>query len=101
MMKHRPRLRAAVSDTAAVARATLEYSDILITLCLCVKLAGPSKDNVRACAQALAVRVRENHSVYRLNQIIQANDPFTMFLSLRREVNAINARIGLPADTFL
>lgn len=101
MTNRRPSLGAAVADCAAVGRATEEYADILITLTLCVKLNGPFKNAVRACALALMVRVRESHSLYRLNRIVNASDPFVEFSAMRAEVNRINARIGLPADTFL
>ena len=52
-LKHRlPELEASI-DPAALRAATDEYSDLLLTLCLCMKMAGPTRANVRACATEL------------------------------------------------
>ncbi len=51
-LKHRlPELEASI-DPAASRAAADEYSD-LPTLCLCMKMAGPTRANVRACASEL------------------------------------------------
>ncbi len=49
-LKHQlPELEASI-DPAALRAAADEYSDLLLTLCLCMKMAGPTRANVRACA---------------------------------------------------
>ncbi|WP_440310801.1 DUF7740 domain-containing protein, partial [Klebsiella quasipneumoniae] len=49
-LKHRlPELETSI-DPAALRAAADEYSDLLLTLCLCMKMAGPTRANVRACA---------------------------------------------------
>ncbi len=48
-LKHRlPELEACI-DPAALRAAADEYSDLLLTLCLCMKIAGPTR---RTCAPA-------------------------------------------------
>lgn len=56
-LKHRlPELEASI-DPAALRAAADEYSDLLLTLCLCMKMAGPTRANVRACATELKKRL--------------------------------------------
>ncbi len=53
-LKHRlPELEASIDPAALRAAAADEYSDLLLTLCLCMKMAGPTRANMRACASEL------------------------------------------------
>ena len=68
-LKHRlPELEASI-DPAALRAAADEYSDLLLTLCLCMKMAGPTRANVRACASELKKRLTTWHSHKELNAI--------------------------------
>ncbi|EPG9948196.1 hypothetical protein WJF66_002631 [Klebsiella aerogenes] len=40
-------------DPAVLNAAADEYADMLITLCLCMKMAGPTRANIRGCAVKL------------------------------------------------
>ncbi|EIZ2209943.1 hypothetical protein MSU89_001923 [Cronobacter sakazakii] len=88
-------------DPAVLKKASDEYSDLLITMCLCMKLAGPTRANVTACARALKTRLTTWHSQKELDAIIKAWDPVGYFLGLRREANEAAASYGEPADTFI
>ncbi|WP_406549478.1 hypothetical protein ACETRY_04575 [Cronobacter malonaticus] len=82
-------------------RATDEYADLLITMCLCMRIVGPTRANVKACALALKQRLKTRHSQQKLGGILRSPDPVGQFLTLRREVNRENAKVGIPADQFL
>lgn len=40
-------------DPSVLNAAADEYADLMLTMCLCMKLAGPTRANIRACALAL------------------------------------------------
>ncbi|EOI3450905.1 hypothetical protein ACMSWQ_000766 [Cronobacter sakazakii] len=88
-------------DPAVLNAAADEYADMLITLCLCMKMDGPTRANVTACARALKTRLTTWHSQKELDAIIKAWDPVGYFLGLRREANEAAASYGEPADTFI
>ncbi|ELY4417442.1 hypothetical protein SM092_001485 [Cronobacter sakazakii] len=88
-------------DPAVLNAAADEYADMLITLCLCMKMGGPTRANVTACARALKTRLTTWHSQKELDAIIKAWDPVGYFLGLRREANEAAASYGEPADTFI
>ena len=74
-LKHRlPELEASI-DPAALRAAADEYSDLLLTLCLCMKMAGPTRENLRACATELKKRLTTWHSQKELNAILSSWDP--------------------------
>ena len=71
-LKHRlPELEASI-DPAALRTATDEHSDLLLTMCLCMKIAGPTRANVRACATELKRRLTTWHSQKELNAILSS-----------------------------
>lgn len=100
-LKHRlPELEASI-EPAALRAAADEYSDLLLTLCLCMKIAGPTRANVRACATALKARLTTWHSQKELNAILSSWDPVGYVLGLRREANRVAASNGDPIDVFV
>lgn len=100
-LKHRlPELEASIAP-AALRAAADEYSDLLLTLCLCMKMAGPTRANVRACATALKGRLTTKHSQKELNAILSSWDPVGYALGLRREANRAAASNGDPIDVFV
>jgi hypothetical protein len=77
-LKHRlPELEASI-DPAALRAAADEYSDLLLTLCLCMKMAGPTRANVRACASELKKRLTTWHSQSSM-QFCPVGIPLAMF----------------------
>lgn len=100
-LKHRlPELEASI-DPAALRVAADEYSDLLLTLCLCMNMAGPTRANVRACATALKKRMTTWHSQKELNAILSSWDPVGYVLGLRREANDNARAAGDPVDVFV
>ncbi|MGK3603624.1 DUF7740 domain-containing protein [Klebsiella variicola] len=100
-LKHRlPELEASI-DPAALRAAADEYSDLLLTLCLCMKMAGPTRANVRACASELKKRMTTWHSHKELNAILSSWDPVGYVLGLRREANDNARAAGYPVDVFV
>ncbi|HHS9967658.1 TPA: hypothetical protein ACTW6G_002936 [Raoultella ornithinolytica] len=87
-------------DPALLNAAADEYADMLITLCLCMKMAGPTRANIRGCASQLKKRLVTCHSQHALNSILSSWDPVGAFLSLRREANEAAAAHGDPKDVF-
>lgn len=98
-LKHRlPELEASI-DPAALRAAADEYSDLLLTLCLCMKMAGPTRANVCACASS---KTPDNwHSHKELNAILSSWDPVGYVLGLRREANDNARAAGDPVDVFV
>lgn len=88
-------------DPAVLNAAADEYADLMLTMCLCMKMAGTTRANIRACALALKQRLVTCHSKQALDSILNSWDPVGQFLSMRREVNTASARYGEPADTFM
>lgn len=100
-LKHRlPELEASI-DQAALRKAADEYSDLLLTLCLCMKVSGPTRSSIRACATALKMRLTTWHSQKELNAILSNWDPVGYVLGLRREANEAARSVGDPIDTFV
>ncbi|WP_281083949.1 hypothetical protein [Klebsiella quasivariicola] len=100
-LKHRlPELEASISPEA-LRLAADEYSDLLITLCLCMKLSGPTRKNIRACATQLKSRLTTWHSQKELKAILTSWDPVGYVLGLRREANEAAASVGEPKDIFI
>ncbi|HGY4335856.1 TPA: hypothetical protein ACNVZT_004159 [Klebsiella aerogenes] len=100
-LKHRlPELEASI-DPAALRAAADEYSDLLLTLCLCMKMAGPTRENLRACATELKKRLTTWHSQKELNAIQSSWDPVGYVLGLRREANDNARAAGDPVDVFV
>ncbi|HCB0667884.1 TPA: hypothetical protein MYM15_000949 [Klebsiella variicola subsp. variicola] len=100
-LKHQlPELEASI-DPAALRAATDEYSDLLLTLCLCMKMAGPTRANVRACTTELKKRLTTWHSQKELNAILSSWDPVGYVLGLRREANDNARAAGDPVDVFV
>ena len=100
-LKHKlPEIQSRIDD-AELAAAADEYADLLITLCLCMKMAGPTRSNIRACSIALKQRIVTCHSQNTLETILNSWDPVGQFLGLRREVNQAAAAHGDPADVFI
>lgn len=100
-LKHQlPELEASI-DPAALRAAADEYSDLLLTLCLCMKMAGPTRANVRACATELKKRLTTWHSQKELNAILSCWDPVGYVLGLRREANDNARAVGDPVDVFV
>lgn len=99
--KHRlPELESSI-DPVALRTATDEYSDLLLTLSLCMKMAGPIRANVRACATELKKCLTTWHSQKELNAILSSWDPVGYVLGLRREANDNARAAGDPADVFV
>lgn len=88
-------------DPVMLAAAADEYADLLITMCLCMKLSGPTRANIRGCAALLKKRLVTRHSQSALDSILNSWDPVGQFLSLRREANEAAASHGEPADYFI
>lgn len=100
-LKHKlPELQKRIGD-AELAVSADEYADLLITLCLCMKMAGPTRSNIRACSLALKQRLVTCHSQNALDSILSSWDPVGQFLSLRREANQAASAHGDPADVFI
>jgi hypothetical protein len=94
-LKHRlPELEASI-DPAALRAAADEYSDLLLTLCLCMKMAGPTRANVRACATELKKRLTTWHSQKELNAILSSWDPVGYVLGLRRKRTTTRAQLAI------
>lgn len=62
-------------DQAVLNAAADEYADLMLTMCLCMKLAGPTRANIRACALALKQRLVTCHSKQALDSILNSWDP--------------------------
>ena len=90
-----------IADPAVLSAAADEYADLLITMCLCMKLAGPTRENITSCAGAIKERLITAHSQRVLREILRAPDPVGCFLGLRREANEAAANYGEPADHFI
>ncbi|PQH12718.1 DUF7740 domain-containing protein [Raoultella ornithinolytica] len=88
-------------DPAVLEAAADEYADMLITLCLCMKMAGPTRANIGACVIALKKRLVTCHSQNAINEILTSWDPVGAFLSLRREANEAAASHGDQTDVFV
>ncbi|EPM9380759.1 hypothetical protein ACTT3K_003763 [Klebsiella aerogenes] len=88
-------------DRAVLNAAADEYADMLITLCLCMKMAGPTRANIRGCAIKLKERLVTCHSRNALDAILNSWDPVGAFLSLRREANEAALSHGDPIDVFV
>lgn len=88
-------------DPAVLAASADEYADLLITMCLCMRLAGLTRANITACAKELRKRFVTCHSINTLDSIITSWDPVGAFLSIRREANEAAASYGEPADKFI
>lgn len=100
-LKHRlPELEATI-DPDELKRAAEEYSDLLITMMLCMKISGPTRKNIRACAMHLSKRLTTWHSKKELNAILNSWDPVGYVLGLRREANDAAASVGDPIDVFV
>lgn len=100
-LKHRlPEIEAGINPEALRAAAD-EYSDMLLTLCLCMKISGPNRANVRTCAAELKKRLTTWHSQKELQAILSSWDPVGYVLGLRREANEAAAAHGDPIDTFV
>lgn len=99
-IKHQLQKMEAAIDQETLRRASDEYADLLLTMCLCMKIAGPTRANVRACSVALKQRLVTCHSQNALNQILNSWDPVGCFLGMRREANEAAATFGEPADSF-
>ena len=100
-LKHRLQELEASIEPAALRAAADEYSDLLLTLCLCMKMAGPTRGTVRACATALKGRLTTWHSQKELSAILSSWDPVGYVLGLRREANRAAASNGDPIDVFV
>lgn len=100
-LKHRLSELEASIDPAALRTATDKYSDLLLTMCLCMKIAGPTRANVRACATELKRRLTIWHSQKELNAILSSWDPVGYVLGLRREANDNAHAAGDPVDVFV
>ncbi len=74
---------------------------LLLTLCLCMKMAGPARANMRACASELKKRLTTWHSHKELNAILSSWDPVGYVLGLRREANDNARAAGNPVDVFV
>lgn len=100
-IKHRlPELEASI-DPEALRVAANEYSDLLLTVSLCMKMAGPTRVNVRACATALQKRLTSWRSQKELNAILSSWDPVGYVLGLIREANDNARAAGDPIDVFV
>ncbi|HDU2745357.1 TPA: hypothetical protein RFC48_000658 [Klebsiella pneumoniae] len=88
-------------DPAVLNAAADEYADMLITLCLCMKMAGPTRANIRGCAIKLKERLVTCHSRNSLDTILNSWDPVGAFLSMRREANEAALSHGDPIDVFV
>lgn len=100
-LKHRlPELEASI-DPEELKRAADEYSDLLLTMMLCMKMAGPTRANIRGCAKELSKRLTTWHSKKELTAILNSWDPVGYVLGLRREANASAASVGDPMDVFV
>ncbi|EPJ9743132.1 hypothetical protein LQE22_004309 [Klebsiella oxytoca] len=100
-LKHRlPELEASIKPEE-LRHAADEYSDLLLTLCLCMKISGPTRKNIRACATELSKRLTSWHSKKELAAILNSWDPVGYVLGLRREANEAAASVGDPIDTFV
>ena len=100
-LKHRlPEIESTI-DPAALRAAADEYSDLLLTMCLCMKIAGPTRANVRACAAELKKRLMTWHSQKELTTILSSWDPVGYVLGLRREANDSALAAGDPVDVFV
>ena len=100
-LKHKlPEIEATI-DPAALRVAADEYSDLLLTMCLCMKIAGPTRANVRACAVELKKRLTTWHRQKELAAIMSSWDPVGYVLGLRREANDNARAAGDPIDVFV
>lgn len=95
-----PEIEASI-DPADLRAAADEYSDLLLTLCLYMKISGPTHVNVRACATELKKRLTTWHSQRELNAILSSWDPVGYVLGLRREANDNARAAGDPVDVFV
>lgn len=94
-LKHRlPELEASI-DPAALRAAADEYSDLLMTLCLCMKMAGPTRANVRACASELKKRLTTCTAIKSSMQFCPVGIPLAMFSASAGKRTTTRAQLAI------
>lgn len=94
-LKHRlPELEASI-DPAILRAAADEYSDLLLTLCLCMKMAGPTRANVRACATGLKKRLTTGTARKSSMQFCPVGIPLAMFSASAGKRTTTRAQLAI------